>query len=481
MVNIPSIIILTFLFLVGPWATYSQLSQDRESRDDPKLNRSRGIDMLYNLKIAMERYYYDKNFRGIDIDQRFKDANEKVKKLDTNAQIFRVIAGVLLEFNDSHTRFYPPGRFNRVAYGFSIQMIGNKCFIVDVKKGSDAEAKGLRVGDIVTKIGQYSVTRDTLWVLNYYLYELEPMPLLPVTIQSLGNPEKTLGIVATFTSLPERKKEEEKLRKEKRENPYKCQKIPPSMMACKLRTFSIEKDFIDKMMKEVVGSSKLILDLRGNRGGYVKTEEYLVGHFFDRQVKIADMIMRKKTESRVAKPVNARRFSGEIIVLIDSDSASASEVFARVIQLEKRGLVIGDVSAGAVMTSYQIPMANSRGLSGFETMSFYGMNVTVADLIMSDGNRLEGVGVIPDRGVGPTPEAMIQRNDPVLAFAAGLMGATITPEEAGKFGFLWKKSEVVDDEATDDEKPQTYIPGNRFPIATPRATPAKPTRTLARM
>lgn len=296
------------------------------------------------------------------------------------------------------------------------------------------------------------MTRETLWVLNYYLYQLEPMPVLSIFVQKPGNTEKGINIEASFKSLEERIKEAEKLRKEKSENPYKCSKISPEVIACKLKTFSVEKKFIDQMMKEAVGSSKIILDLRGNRGGSVKIEEYLLGHFFDREIKIADMVMRRKTDSRMSKPVKDRQFHGEITVLVDSDSASASEVFARVIQLEKRGKIVGDVSAGAVMTSYQISMANRRGQDEFQSLSFYGMNVTIADVIMSDGNRLENIGVIPDYLVGPTPEALIERNDPVLAYSAKLMGAKITPAEAGKLQFLWKKPESNDeDDAKKDD------------------------------
>ncbi|MEO7673015.1 MAG: S41 family peptidase [Pyrinomonadaceae bacterium] len=443
-------VLLTLFLSIFPITTQSQVFVDEVvSRPDPKLNRSRGISMLKGVKETLEQFYYDKNYRGIDIDQKFKTAEEEIKKLDTNAKIFRVIASLLLEFNDSHTRFYPPGRSSRVEYGFSMQMIGDKCMVVDVKKGSNAETKGLKIGDVITKIGQYPVTRDTLWGLNYYLYQLEPMPVLPVFVQEPGNAEKGIAIEASFKTLEERRKEAEKLRKQKRESPYKCHKISQEVIACKLQTFSVERKFIDQMMKEAAGSTKIILDLRGNRGGSVKIEEYLVGHFFDREVKIADMVMRKRTDSRIAKPVRDRQFPGEITVLVDSDSASASEVFARVIQLEKRGKVVGDVSAGAVMTSYQISMANRRGPDGFESLSFYGMNVTIADVIMSDGNRLENIGVIPDHAVGPTREALMGRSDPVLAYSAGLMGAKITPADAGKLQFLWKKPESDDE---DDDK-----------------------------
>lgn len=443
---------LLFVLLSNSIST-SQIRMDEVvGKSRPGLNRDRGLGMLDQIKDALETFYYDKNYRGIDIDAKFKEAKEKVKTLDTNAQIFRVIAALLLEFRDSHTRFYPPGRSNRVEYGFAMQMIGDRAVVVDVKKGSDAEKKGMRIGDSLIRIAQYPLTRESLWVLNYYLYQLEPAPFLPVTFAGADKVEKQIVIEATFKTLEDRKKEAEKKRKEKRENPYKCSKLSADLTACKLRTFSVDKKFIDQMMKEALAGSKLILDLRGNRGGLVKIEEYLVGHFFDREVKIAEMVSRKKTDVRIAKPIKERQFKGELIVLIDSDSASASEVFSRVIQLEKRGKIVGDVSAGAVMTSYNLSMANRRGPDGFETLSLFGMNVTVADVIMSDGKRLEDIGVIPDHPVGPSSEGLAQRNDPVLAYAANLLGTKISPAEAGRLEFLFKKIEDDDDDEVDDDK-----------------------------
>lgn len=456
MFKIKRVFLIVLFFLLAGIPARAQITIDEGvSRSKPSRNRDRGLEMLDGLKDALERYYYDKNYRGIDIDKKFKEAREKIKTLETNAEIFRLIAGLLLEFNDSHTRFFPPDRSDRVEYGFSLQMIGDRCVIIDVTKGSNAEKQGVKAGDLVVRIGQYPVNRDSLWVINYFLYQLEPMPQLPIVIRKSDNSESSLLIEASFKTLEERRKEVERTRNEKRENPYKCVKISSELTACKLRTFSVERKFIDQMMTEVVGSSKLILDLRGNRGGYLKTEEYLTGHFFDRNVKVADMVRRHKTETRIAKPVgNSRAFAGELIVLIDSDSASASEVFSRVIQIEKRGKVVGDTSAGAVMTSYNIPMAIRRVYATFLTISPYGMNVTVGDMIMSDGNRLENVGVQPDMPVGPSSAALAARNDPVLAYATELFGVRLTAEDAGKLNFLYKKSERdTDDEESDEEVP----------------------------
>ncbi len=65
-------------------------------------------------------------------------------------------------------------------------------------------------------------------------------------------------------------------------------------------------------------------------------EQYLLSHFFNREVKIADLVTRKKTETQNDKTAWRQEYKGEVAVLIDSDSASAAEMTARVLQLEKR-------------------------------------------------------------------------------------------------------------------------------------------------
>ena len=70
----------------------------------------------------------------------------------------------------------------------------------------------------------------------------------------------------------------------------------------------------------------------------------------------------------------------------------------------------------------------------------YGAEVTVADVVMADGQSLERQGVVPDAVVLPTASDLAIGRDPALAKAAELLNVTMSPEEAGKlFPYEWPK------------------------------------------
>jgi carboxyl-terminal processing protease len=191
--------------------------------------------------------------------------------------------------------------------------------------------------------------------------------------------------------------------------------------------FDFTESEVDEAMEKVRKHKALILDLRGNRGGLVSNEIRMVSNFFDHEVKIGDSVSRKETKPRIAKPrESAKVFNGKLIILVDSRSASASEVFARTIQLEKRGTIIGDQTAGRVMTSHRYGGEVSIGLK----VAPYGFTITTSDLIMSDGMSLEHRGVKPDEVRLPSPEDLAAGRDVVLSYAASLFGVTLDPVEA---------------------------------------------------
>lgn len=124
-----------------------------------------------------------------------------------------------------------------------------------------------------------------------------------------------------------------------------------------------------------------------------------------------------------------------MIVLIDSQSGSAAELLARIVQLEKRGTIIGDRSAGAVMRS------KSYGHDlGVDTVILFGVSITDADIVMTDGKSLERAGVVPDETRLATAADLAARRDAVLSYAASLAGVTLPADKAGAlFPLEWRK------------------------------------------
>jgi carboxyl-terminal processing protease len=196
------------------------------------------------------------------------------------------------------------------------------------------------------------------------------------------------------------------------------------VLVLRLGWFAQRSD-IDRAMAGARKAGTLILDLRGNPGGREDGLVRLVGHVFDRRMTIATIRRRRETRSLESKPVG-RPFTGALFVLINSRSASSSEIFARLVQLERRGVVLGDRSAGAVMRSM------THDLTTAFRANPYGLSITDADVVMPDGSRLEGHGVRPDSLVLPSAADLAAGRDPVLALALTMAGSPTDADRAGK-------------------------------------------------
>src|SRR5262249_33732458 len=88
-----------------------------------KNERDAGREILATVKKDVEKNYYDASYRGIDIDAKFKAADEKIQRAKVLSEIFSTIAQVLIDFGDSHLVFLPPERTASVHYGWLMQMI----------------------------------------------------------------------------------------------------------------------------------------------------------------------------------------------------------------------------------------------------------------------------------------------------------------------------------------------------------------------
>ena len=440
---------LLFVVISAPVLKIS--AQEKEEKvklnSESKIARDYSLGILNEMKNILKENYYDPKMHGIDLDKRIEDAKARVKTMQYNWQMYRVLVQVLMDFNDSHTTMFLPPRTDHFQYGFGMQMIGDECFVTSVKKDSDAQKQGVEVGDQILSLGKFAPNRRDLWKMTYVIYKLDPANTLDLKLRKPDGKEKNMTINAkTMTDKEFRAELKERKEKHKFE-PFKCQEINKDVIACKLYSFVVERNDIDKMMKQAGKYSKLILDLRGNGGGYVTIEQYLLSHFFDREIKIADLVTRKKTETRMTKPLGDRQYKGEIAVLVDSNSASAAEITARVLQLENRAKIYGDFSSGSVMTSVTLPFKSVVSALSDAAIIQTGMSITIADVIMRDGSRLENTGVTPDEVLQPSGIGLAKKTDPVLAYAAIKLGATVSPEQAGNFHFITENDESDDDDS----------------------------------
>ena len=423
-------IALASLMLLLPLAIAD--AQKVESKD-----RDRGLIMLDRIKDELKKNYYDPSFRGMNLDVRFKTASDKIKEATSVGQIFGIIAQVLIELDDTHTYFLPPGRVVETDYGWTMMMVGDRCYVSSVDEGSDAEKKGVKPGDEVLQVGGWSVDRKTLWKIQYLYGTLRPQAGMRAVLRSPNAQPKEIDLLAKqkqgqqVTDLTDYSTYIDMVRKDQRDARLgrdRYMSFGDQLLIWKMNEFDLTDSQVDDAMSRVKKHKTLILDLRGNHGGWVTTISRLISNLFDRDVKIGETKSRKATKPEIAKTRGEKAFNGKLIILVDSRSASASEVLARTVQLEKRGVVIGDRTAGAVMTSKMF-----GGQVGIDVVVFFGVSVTVSDLIMSDGNSLEHQGVMPDEVKLPTAEDMAANRDTVLAYAASLGGITLDPLEAGKF------------------------------------------------
>jgi len=106
----------------------------------------------------------------------------------------------------------------------------------------------------------------------------------------------------------------------------------------RLPEFDLSPIDVDHVVDKMRAHKGVVLDLRGNPGGFRVTLDRLVGGFFEKDLKAFDRLQRTETDPDMVSGRHHSAYTGRLTVLIDS--ASASELFAKIIQLEKRGFIL---------------------------------------------------------------------------------------------------------------------------------------------
>jgi len=419
------LVVLALSLAVRPAATQAPTGEEVD----------RAHKMLAQVREDLVKYYYDSTFGGVNLDNRFHHVDSLLDHAASPGELFGHIAQFLFDLHDSHTAFLPPQRAANVDYGWAWTVLGDKCFVGFVRKDSDAQHKGLEVGDEIVSIDGMALNRQTRNLVGYVYYWLNPRPGMHLQVRKPGGSLLEADILAKVTPGERVYDYSNALSRQLIYNEYQLsaaqvhfwREFGDTVLVWHFSGFEYGDQGIDDMMDRARSHKALILDLRNNPGGAETTILRLLGHFVDHPERVGLVHHRNKTDTLIAHPVGRTPFRGNLIVLVNANSASASEITSRFLQLEGLSTTVGDRSEGAVMGSREFVhyVGGNKGL-------VYAVTVTEQDLIMNDGNRLENVGVEPEFIVLPTGADLAAKRDPQMTKALALAGIQMDPVQASK-------------------------------------------------
>jgi len=319
---------------------------------------------------------------------------------------------------DPHSNYFSPRNseeykiqmsLNYEGIGASLQLIDDHVTIMNLIEGGPAAVAGtLTVNDRITAVGQGTegpLTDVVGWRIDDVVQLIRGKGGTTVRLQVLppgaapGTAEKIVPLVRGQVTLEAQaaRRELKVIPRDGRELRVGVISVPgfysdyDAQRAGDADYRSTTRDvrrLIEELRNEKVDG--LVIDLRGNGGGFLPEAQSLTGLFVDRgpvvQVQFAggQKEVLEDSEQGVA-------WDGPLVVLIDRFSASASEIFAGAIQDYRRGIVVGQRSFGKGTVQNLLPLSrwSTRPVNGQLT-------VTIAKFYRVTGESTQHRGVEPD-------------------------------------------------------------------------------------
>jgi carboxyl-terminal processing protease len=161
------------------------------------------------------------------------------------------------------------------------------------------------------------------------------------------------------------------------------------------------------------GRKKLILDLRGNPGGYVTAARRIASEFIGSGPIFWEQTADGKQEATDASDNGLATDAGiQLVVLVDRGSASASEIVAGALQDRERATIVGETSFGKGTVQQWIELPNTGALK-----------LTIARWLTPDKRWIHQVGIVPDVQV-TVPADVASGADPVRDKAVEILSKT---------------------------------------------------------
>jgi carboxyl-terminal processing protease len=296
-------------------------------------------------------------------------------------KVYGAIQGMVASLGDPYTVFFPPvenssfndqisGNFQGV--GMEIDVVNGVLTVISPLKGSPAMQAGIKTGDKILKIG--TTTTDNMSADDAVNLIRGPAGTpVSLLVQRASTTPFTVNVTRQVIDIPTIDTE-----------------TKGDVFIIHMYNFSaISDDLFRGALRSFVqsGDNKLILDLRGNPGGYLDAAIDMASWFLPagKTVVKEDFGNNQPVQTYTSKGYNIFSSNLKMVVLIDGGSASASEILAGALHDNHVATLVGTQSYGKGSVQELVPITDDTSLK-----------VTIARWLTPNGLSISHQGLTPD-------------------------------------------------------------------------------------
>jgi carboxyl-terminal processing protease len=340
---------------------------------------------------------------------------------DTQKRIYGAIQGLAASQGDPYTVFFPPeesamfksdiaGNFEGV--GMEIGLKDGGLIVVSPLKGSPAEKAGVRSGYRIIKIGE-NVVADMPVDKAVKMIRGPKGTVIKILFIKPNGEQTEISITRDVIDIPTIEKGFKNVAAADKSD--KSYGKTGDVYTIRLFSFTAQSPMLFReALRDFVisGSHKLIIDLRGNPGGYLDAAWDIASWFLPTGATVVTEDFGGKSVDQVyrSKGYNIFDKSLKLVVLVDGGSASASEILAGALQEHGIAKLVGSKTFGKGSVQELVPIT--------EDTSF---KVTIARWLTPKGHNLSHDGLVPDVEVKPSQKDIDAKKDVVMEKALEIL------------------------------------------------------------
>ncbi len=253
--------------------------------------------------------------------------------------------------------------------GVELAKDGDSVKVVRVLAKNPAESAGILAGDVISKVNGEDVSKENTSEISK-------------KIRGDAGTTVKIGVVRG------NEKKEFSVTRAKIENPSVELSKKDGIATLSIYRFDSETGVLAKKYAEEIkneGISKVILDLRGNGGGYVQAAKTVASLWLEKNALIVSEKAGSKTVEEIRATGDNPLKGIKTVILLDGSSASASEIVAGALKEHKAAQIVGEKSYGKGSVQTTIDMPNGALLK-----------VTIAKWFTPSGKNISNNGISPD-------------------------------------------------------------------------------------